>query len=517
MTSNAGTTTLIDRMNDHFTARASEPAFQYKGDVLTWGALDDASGRVARNLVASGIVKGDRIGVLSENSLSYCALIVGILRAGASVVPLPTLVSDEALAKMIDDSGAHLVFASVAQIKAFSGATTTCRAHIVCIDPDKAWEGQSLADFQRPGVQAALPQVSADDEFNIIYSSGTTGRPKGIVHTHKLRADMAVWFGEISIPPGARTLTTTSIYSNWTMGALTYTLWAGGYLEMMGKYSPEALIETCQRFAPHSIFLIPVQIERLIESGLMDGKPPPASMKWTAGSYLAPEHKIALQNWWPGGVSEVYGMTEGAPFTMLLGLKHPDKMHTVGQSNPPEDLKIINDDGNELGFGERGEVVGRARTVMNGYNNAPEAVERILWHDAHGIAYFRSGDIGELDEDRFLTITGRKKDMIISGGLNIYAADVEEIIREHSDVDEVAVIAVPSAKWGESPAAIIVRREGATANEAELLDWTNARLGKAQRIRAVAFTDCLPRGGLGKVLRNVLRDEFRHLGDANAA
>ena len=207
-------------------------------------------------------------------------------------------------------------------------------------------------------------------------------------------------------------------------------------------------------------------------------------------------------------------MTEGTPFTILKGHERNDKLHTVGQSDPPEDIKIIDDDGNELPFGQRGEIVGRVRKVMLGYNNNAAATQALLWHDTNGIPYFRSGDIGILDEEYFLQVTDRKKDMIISGGFNIYASDLEDVLLSHPAVSEAAVFGLPSDAWGETPAAAVVLKCGAPAEDKVLLAWANERLGKLQRLSVLVLTDALPRGSLDKVLKRELRSTYAHLGDA---
>ncbi len=509
MSGEVSTRTLIDMLNLHFAERGAAPALAFGEQTMTWSELGERSGRIARRLAGEGVKRGERVAILAENSIEYCVLVVAILRAGASVAPLPTLVSADDIAGMAADCGARFVFASSALMSVAAGASARSDARIV----EVSGEGEgSLSQFLGGGAEAALPAIGLDDEYNIIYSSGTTGRPKGIIHTHRLRARSSQSLAR-DFPLGVRTLTTTALYSNWTMGALTYTLWAGGCLEVLPRFTPDALVAACSRSRPHNVFLIPVQIERLLAAKSNEA-PPPASLKWCAGSHLGERQKRGMLHWWPGGLVEIYGMTEGAPFTILRAHEHPDKLHTVGRSDPPSDIKIIGEDERELAIGERGEVIGKARSVMRAYNNAPGATQAIVWRDGEGEAYFRSGDIGVLDRDGFLQITGRKKDVIISGGLNLYASDIEAVIAAHPAVAEAAVIAVPSAKWGESPAAVVVLRPGCVLAVDELLRWANQRLGRVQRLSALAFADELPRGGLGKILRNVLRDAYRGLGDA---
>nr|WP_321440643.1 class I adenylate-forming enzyme family protein [uncultured Hyphomonas sp.] len=507
--------TLISRIRVHASERPDQPALADNRETLSWRTFDAESNHIAHALIREGTEPGDRIAVIGDSSVRTALITIGILKAGATHVPVPTMLAADAIDRIVADSGSKIVFASKKFEALARTVSDTVGGRIVSIDFD-APQWTTLHEFLDDAPTSPLRSEPApDDEFNIIYSSGTTGTPKGIVISHAMRAKAALDFGAVSFPPGARTLVTTALYSNWTMGALIYTLWAGGTLRFLGKFSPAALTQTVADFEPHNVFLVPVQIDRLLGDPTLT-KPieslPPA-MKWSAGSYLAPDAKAQLLSQWAGGLTEIYGMTEGAPFTMLRADEFPDKLNTVGRANPPEDVKIIDEDDQELPVGKRGEIVGRVRSVMKSYNNNPIATDALIWRDSDGNDWFRSGDIGLLDTDGFLQVTDRKKDMIISGGFNIYASDLELVLLSHPDVSEAAVFGVPSPKWGETPAAAIVLNKGATVSESDLLHWTNERLGKLQRLCGLVLIDELPRGSLEKILKRELRDTYTHLSD----
>jgi len=204
---------------------------------------------------------------------------------------------------------------------------------------------------------------------------------------------------------------------------------------------------------------------------------------------------------------ELYGLTEGI-ITTLAPEDFDRKLESVGKPIPGQELRLVGDDDGEAPPGVPGEIVGHGRLVMEGYHNRPEATREATWIDERGLRWLRTGDIGRLDDEGFLYIVDRKKDMILSGGQNIYPADIEVVMLGHPDVAEIAVIAAPSDKWGETPLAVVVPRAGAGIDPAALVAWTNERVGRQQRISAVVLRDSLPRNPNGKILKRELRAEY---------
>jgi acyl-CoA synthetase (AMP-forming)/AMP-acid ligase II len=232
-------------------------------------------------------------------------------------------------------------------------------------------------------------------------------------------------------------------------------------------------------------------------------------VKTCTSAPFPPALKADVLKRWPGRLIDVYGMTEGGGACILEAGLHPDKLHTVGKPAPGHDLRLIDDGEREVAPGEAGEVVGHSQAVMIGYHNQPAKTKEAEWLDALGRRFIRTGDIGRFDEDGFLVLLDRKKDMIISGGFNVYPSDLEAVLKQHSCVSEAAVVGVPSETWGETPIGFVVLKSGAPSGEAELLRWANERLGKMQRLSEVHFVDALPRSPIGKVLKRELRD--RHM------
>jgi acyl-CoA synthetase (AMP-forming)/AMP-acid ligase II len=211
---------------------------------------------------------------------------------------------------------------------------------------------------------------------------------------------------------------------------------------------------------------------------------------------------------WPGGLTDSYGTTEGGGTCVLFAHDFPEKLHTVGKPAPGHDIRLVDDGGREVPKGEAGEVVGRSPIMMTGYHNRPDLTAVAEWFDEDGNRFLRTGDIGRFDEDGFLTLIDRKKDLIISGGFNIYPSDLEAALLRHEAVAEAAVVAAPSERWGETPVAFVVLKPGHSLVPDALRAWANERLGKTQRISEIRLKSEFPRSPIGKVLKRELRGEL---------
>jgi acyl-CoA synthetase (AMP-forming)/AMP-acid ligase II len=255
--------------------------------------------------------------------------------------------------------------------------------------------------------------------------------------------------------------------------------------------------------------LVPVQYQRIMalpEFGRHDLSS--FRMKFSTSAPFPAALKADVLARWPGGLIEFYGMTEGGGTCILEAHRHPDKLHTVGRPAEGHDIRLIDDYRRAVPVGEAGEVVGHSPTMMTGYHNQPQRTREAEWVAPEGKRFIRTGDVGRFDSDGFLTLFDRKKDMIISGGFNIYSSDLEAQLFEHAAVDEAAVVGVPSARWGETPIAFVVRRAGEDISAADLREWMNARVSKTQRLAELIYIDELPRNALGKILKRELRARY---------
>jgi len=284
----------------------------------------------------------------------------------------------------------------------------------------------------------------------------------------------------------------------------------GGTSVLMAKFDARQFLELAQKYRATTAMLVPVQYSRIMALPDFDRYDLSAfRAKFCTSAPFAAQLKADIVRRWPGRLIEYYGMTEGGGTCVLEALLHPDKLHTVGRPAPGHDIRLIDERGLELPLGATGEIVGHSEGMMTGYHNLPEQTAQAEWYDSTGRRFIRTGDIGRFDEDGFLILMDRKKDMIISGGFNIYPSDIEAVMRGHADVAEAAVVGVPSERWGETPVAFVVSKRQDPQLAKTLLDWTNRQLGKTQRLAAIELVESLPRSAIGKVLKRELRDAYR--------
>ena len=491
--------TLPDLIRAHAAERGEKVALADASGELDYASLDALMDRIAAALQRDGVRQGDAVVIVAAASIDYAAVFLGALRAGCLATPLAPSGTPESIVAMIADCAAPISFLDTDAAAALAGH------HI----PGKLVHLKSLGGWLAPeGSTLAPVTIRPEDGFNIIYSSGTTGTPKGIVQSHAMRwahinRNAAAGFGD------AVTMIATPLYSNTTLVSFLPTLGWGGTAVLMKKFDARGYLTLAERHRATHTMLVPVQYQRIMALPDFD-RFDLASFQFktcTSAPFSAALKADVLARW-PGLLVEYYGMTEGGGTCLLVANQFPDKLHTVGRPVEGHDIRLIDDDGNEVPQGEMGEVVGRSPAMMTGYFGRADATSAAEWFDGEGNRYIRHGDVGRFDADGFLTLLDRKKDLIISGGFNIYPTDLEAVLAQHPAVADCSVIGVPSEAWGETPVGFCVPHTGVDASVADILDWTNAQLGKTQRLSALHAIDELPRSAIGKVLKRELRDRL---------
>jgi len=457
-----------------------KPAVICDEQVLSWTDFAQQTSQLANGLIAMGIEPGDRVAVVMSNSAEMMVVLFGILRAGAVAVPLNLAVADAGIEAMIGDAGARAVFASAEQL----GRLQTMRdrlprvmneAWIGCGNRSDGWAAYAPW-LEKQDVSAPAVVLNDEAECNIIYSSGTTGMPKGIVHTHRRRLD---WFYDL----------------------------ASGTIVVTRSFDARDWLEQVQRWRISHSAMVPVQFQRICSvPGFSDYDTSSIKSLMCCGSPLTPALKADIMARLAPQLVELYGLTEGL-ITTLEPEDAEGRLASVGKPLIGTDLLILDDQDQACPAGVPGEIVGRGRIVMAGYNKRSDANAEATWTDESGRRWLRTGDIGKLDEEGFLYLVDRKKDLIISGGQNIYPADIEAVLLGHPDVLDAAVVGVDSKRWGETPLAVVVL-ENSDAETGAIMSWTNERLGKQQRVAGLVGIEELPRNPNGKVLKRELRDTY---------
>jgi long-chain acyl-CoA synthetase len=473
-------------------------AIKLDDHVTTYSSLDTQSSLVAGLLGANGIAPGDRVGLMLPNVPHFPAIYYGILRAGGVVVPMNPLLKAREVEYYLNDSGANLLFVwpDFAE-EAVKGAETTGASVIVT---DSGWGG--LLAAQTPATRVV--ERSGDDTAVILYTSGTTGRPKGAELTHDnlaTNADVTVRtlfdLGPDDVVMGCLPL----FHSFGQTCGMNAAVYVGATLTLIPRFDPGKALEVIQRDRVTVFEGVPTMYAALLNHPDR-AKADLSSLRLCAsgGSALPVEVLHGFEAAFKAMILEGYGLSETSP---VASFNHPTKPRKPGSIGTPiegVEMKLVGPGGEDVPVGEVGEIAIRGHNIMKGYwgNDAATA-------ESIPDGWFRSGDLAKQDEDGYFYIVDRKKDLIIRGGYNVYPREVEEVLYEHPAVAEAAVVGVPHAEWGEEIAAAVALKPGASATPEELIAFVKERLAAYKYPRQLWIVDSLPKTATGKILRREVR------------
>ena len=467
---------------------------------LTFAELGDLGRQAGEALVASGIAPGDRVAIWAPNIHEWVVALIGIHSAGAVLVPINTRFKGEEAAHVLSASGARLLFT----VQGFLGTdyvgmlrATGVDVHTVVLRGDVPEGMTSWAEFLDRAAGAALPEVGPDDLSDIIFTSGTTGKPKGVMSTHgqTLRA-FADWSDIIGLAEGDRYLIVNPFFHTFGYKAgIVASLMRGATMVPHAVFDPATVL---QRIPEEQISMLPgppALYQAILNDPKLAGADTSSLRLAATGAAVIPVELVERMKKELGfdTVVTAYGLTECTGVATVC--RHDDDAETIattsGRAIPDVEVKLADD----------GEILVRGYNVMQGYfNDAEQTAEAI-----DGEGWLHTGDVGEMDERGYVRITDRKKDMYIVGGFNAYPAEIENLLLAHGGIAQVAVVGVPDERMGEVGVAFVIPRAGETLDPDDLIAWSRERMANYKVPRRVEIVDALPLNASGKVLKYELR------------
>ncbi len=529
MKTNVTTLNLASIIEHHARLAPEKEAVVFADRRLSYGALNSLANRVAGALVKMGIEPGDKVALLCPNVPYFPIVYYGILKAGATVVPLGVLFKPREIKYHLEDSDAKALFvfegtdelpmATMAK-EAFEQVDTCRQMIVMCADPasDSPFsDHRSYAELisGQPDSFETVP-TAADDTAAILYTSGTTGQPKGAELTHLNIFLNAVTTYSIHLPvldftdgeQKTALITLPLFHTTGQTVQMNTNLYGGNRIVLLPRFEPAATLETMETEKVNFWVGVPTMYWALlkhVEATGIDISKITRHLKVcsSGGAPMPVEVMKDFKKVFGVRVMEGYGLSETSPLATFNHFEKPSRPGFVGQNIFGVDVKCVDENDNEVPPGTRGEVVIRGHNVMKGYYKRPEATA-----EAFRNGWFHSGDIGIMDEEGYLQIVDRTKDMIIRGGYNIYPRELEEVMMTHEAVSLVAVIGVPDERLGEEVKVFIVRKQGAQLTEDEFISWCREQFAANKYPRYVEFRDELPIGGTGKILKRALKEEL---------
>ena len=484
-------------------------AFVHDDTRRTYAELDDRTRRLAAALRHLGVERGDRVAYLGPNDPTLLETLFATTALGGVFVPLNWRLTAPELTYIAADCGATVLVHAAAMADAATSMAadgSTALRHLVELGP--GFEGMAIGGGPGNGdVPAPIDTpVELDEPAVIVYTSGTTGRPKGATLSHgNITWNCVNVLIDTDLAADEVALVCAPLFHVAALNMVSLPMvMKGGTVVLTGGFDPDVVLELIARHRVTVMFGVPSMFNAMAQVPAFASSDLSSLRRLLCGG--APVPLSTIRTYLDRGIPflQGYGMTETSPGALFLGAERAaDKAGSAGVASFFTDVRVVRPDGSEVAPGEKGEVVVAGPNVMRGYWNRPDATAEAMDGD-----WFRSGDVALVDDDGYVTIVDRMKDVIISGGENIYPAEVEDVIYGHPDVAECAVIGVPDERWGEVGRAIVVRRAGTALDERALLEHLDGRLARFKLPRSVVFTDRLPRTGAGKVLKAELRATF---------
>ena len=482
-------------------------ALVFDEEIYSYGALNTQANRVANGLLSLGIRKGDHVAIWLPNGLEFVTTFYGILKIGAVALPMNVLFKAREMEFLLSNSASKAIVTHEEGLPILNEIrpglprlneviATGCHADYPAVRSFEAVLAMGSGAFRSV-------DMPPDETATILYTSGTTGNPKGAMLTHlNLFLNSEYYASGLGARENWVGLCVLPLSHLLSLAAGLLVLFGrGATMHVMRQFDPEEMARIIQRrainytFAVRTVYTMLLALPhdpefdmRTLEVCVVTGATTPLELRRSI------EDRFECRSF------QAYGQVEASPVISLDRNDGKRNFESVGYPLPHVEVKIVDDHGRTLPPLEHGEICAKGHCVMKGYWNNPEGTKAVIKD-----GWLHTGDIGMLDDEGYLHIFDRKKDMLICGGYNIYPIELEEVLYEHPKVLEAAVVGVPNERLGEIPMAYIVMKPGMKADEAEIMDYVKTRLAKYKKLRAVEFVDSLPKGPTGKILRRLLR------------
>lgn len=503
---------LADIVRKHASSHPQAAAIVYEGRTTTYGALDQASNRVAAALIAQGLKPQARVAHLDKSSDVFFDLLFGTAKAQAVMVSVNWRLAAPEVLHIVNDADAEILFVGEEYfpiVEKIRGELKTVKKIVMLGGAHGAWESFAAWRDRHPAVDPRLADRPTDVAVQF-YTSGTTGLPKGAQLTNANFACLfSLWTETWRLGPGVPNLVCLPMFHIGGAGWALAGLYAGATNHVVREFVPGQILGMIGKDRIQVMVLVPAMILFLVQAPQIRETNLSSLRLIVYGAAPIPSAllKQALEAF-KCGFQQVYGLTETTGAITLLPPEdhdpaNPKKLLSCGFAQKGVELRILGDDGTDLPLGEVGEIAVRSPQVMSGYWKLPDATRRALQD-----GWFLTGDAGYLDAKGYLYIYDRVKDMIVSGGENIYPAEVESALFGHPAVADVAVFGVPDARWGEAVKAVVVKKAGIDVTPGELIAWARERIAGYKLPKSVDFIDALPRNPTGKILKRELRKPY---------
>jgi long-chain acyl-CoA synthetase len=486
----------------------------------TYGTLNERVNRLALALLRKGVEKADRVGVLTHNCHQFMELYFAAAKIGAVFCPYNNHLKHEELRVILDYSRPRFLFLDqdfTSMVSAIAPELASIETYVSLQKPESGLcEDYEALLAQLPGSGEPVCEVSEDDVLSIIFTAGTTGRPKGAMRTHRhLMSDAVASVIELGVGYDESVLITFPMYHvACEDNIVRHTLMPNTiHIKREGGFKPAQVLEYISREKVTRCQFVPTMVHSLVQVPDV-GSYDLTSLRLIlyAGSSMPVELLRKALSIFPCGFAQMYGQTESGP--MMTVLKPEDhlldgteeklaRLSSSGRAVVNYEIRVVDDNDMDVPVGDVGEIIGRSEAMMIGYWQMPEETATKLRN-----GWLHTGDLGRMDKDGYVYIVERKNDLIISGGVNIYPREIEEVLYGHPAVSEAAVVGLPDEHWGETVKAIIVLKGGTHASEAEIIDYCGSRLAGFKKPKSVDFWPELPKSPTGKILKREIRGHY---------